>query len=221
MISTSGLTRASVPRARRADADSARRVRGAPRACSVSRNARPCAARRALEIIGSRSEGQRLVLAVHVGAQVPFLGRRRQKRPMGCSKPENDLSHDCSLHKPACSLSGERPHHAYTVERARAQRIPCRPAQQTDMLCVFRREPREQEDPMSQRVSSIRKHSPSRRATPKWWRRRPRPGLSTSPASSGMIERVSSAAIFAFRPSRPSRISRLPSPPSAGNSSTS
>src|SRR3954452_15961755 len=52
-----------------------------------------------LEVIGAGAERQRLVLAIHVGAEVPLMGRRRQQRAMGRSKSEHDLSHCESIHQ--------------------------------------------------------------------------------------------------------------------------
>jgi hypothetical protein len=51
----------------------------------------------ALEVERAVAEGERGVLAIDVGAQVPFVCRGGQQGSMGCSKPENDLGHARAL----------------------------------------------------------------------------------------------------------------------------
>src|SRR6185369_16885958 len=46
-----------------------------------------------LEVVGARPERQRLVPAVNVGAQIPFMRRRCQERAVRGSEAENDLGH--------------------------------------------------------------------------------------------------------------------------------
>ena len=71
------------------------------------------------EVVGSRAESQGLVLAIDIGAQVPLVRRRRQKRPMRRAKSENNFSHR-SISK---SLSNPPPTRD-TVGLARRRTVP-------------------------------------------------------------------------------------------------
>ena len=51
------------------------------------------------KIVGASPKRQCLVLAIHVGAQVPLVRRCCQEGAMRRSKPEHDLSHCTSFHK--------------------------------------------------------------------------------------------------------------------------